>query len=62
VDEIDENEWTYLTRTEKPVGIIQNYNYQIYKVSQNDSETGEPLGIENIVEDTPLLINIKGCG
>ena len=29
---------------------------------QNDPETGEPLGLENVVEDTPLLINIKGCG
>jgi hypothetical protein len=29
VDEIAENEWAYLTRTEKPVGIVQNYNYQI---------------------------------
>ena len=31
-------------------------------LSQIDPETGEPLGIENVVEDTPLLINIKGCG
>jgi len=45
VEEIEENEWAYLTRTEK----------------QADPETGEALE-DNIVEDTPLLINIKGCG
>jgi len=45
VDEIEESEWAYLTRTEK----------------QTDPETGEVLA-DNIVEDTPLLINIKGCG
>ena len=28
---------------------------------QADPETGEALE-DNIVEDTPLLINIKGCG
>jgi len=45
VDEIEENEWAYLTRTEK----------------KTDPDTGEALA-DNIVEDTPLLINIKGCG
>jgi hypothetical protein len=28
-------------------------------VSQVDPETMEPLGIEMVVDDTPLLINIK---
>jgi len=46
VEQIPENEWAYLTRTEKP----------------NNPETGKPLGVEYVVEDTPLLINIKGCG
>ena len=30
-------------------------------IDQADPETGEALE-DNIVEDTPLLINIKGCG
>lgn len=51
VDEIPQKEWAYLRRTEKLT-----------------DEKNEPLldkdGIqfEEIVEDTPLLINIKGCG
>lgn len=27
-----------------------------------DPDTGEPTGVEYTVKDTPLLINIKGCG
>ena len=27
-----------------------------------DPDTGEPTGLELTVKDTPLLINIKGCG
>ena len=27
-----------------------------------DPDTGEPTGLEFTVKDTPLLINIKGCG
>jgi len=52
VEEIQDNEWAYLTRTER----------------QADPDTGAPLTDENgnmlehVVEDTPLLINIKGCG
>ena len=34
-----------------------------FKLQQNDPETGEPSeDLEYIVEDTPLLVNIKGCG
>ena len=29
---------------------------------QIDPETGQVLNTEYVVEDTPLLINIKGCG
>jgi len=46
ISSLPKNSWQDLTRIEKPV----------------DPETKEPLGIEVIVEDTPLLINIKGCG
>jgi len=46
VMDLEESEWAYLTRTDKPI----------------DPETNKPSGIEVIVEDTPLLINIKGCG
>jgi len=51
VDDITEKDWAYLRRTDKPV-----------------DESGDPLldkegnQVENIVDDTPLLINIKGCG
>ena len=38
-----ENEWANLARTEK----------------MTDPETGEPLEDEEIIEDTPLLINLK---
>ena len=44
------------------LALVRNYNYKLILLSKNDPETGEPLGIENVVEDTPLLINIKGCG
>jgi len=45
--DIPDKEWAYLKRTEKPV----------------DPETGEPSeSLEYVVDDTPLLINIKGCG
>jgi len=43
---IDTKSWAHLTRTEK----------------QRDPDTGEPTGVEYTVKDTPLLINIKGCG
>ena len=43
VSSIAREDWANLRRTEKPV----------------DPESGEPLGIEYVVDDTPLLINIK---
>lgn len=46
VSDINPRYWADLTRIERPV----------------DPETLEPLGIEMVVDDTPLLINIKGCG
>ena len=46
VEDIQENEWAYLKRTER------------HAIA--DSEDGDLM--EHLVEDTPLLINIKGCG
>lgn len=51
IEDIPTKDWAYLRRTDKPV-----------------DDKGERLldkdlvPIENIVDDTPLLINIKGCG
>ena len=33
-----------------------------HKLFQIDPETNQPSGEERTVKDTPLLINIKGCG
>ena len=63
VDDIAENEWAYLTRSEKQVRshiVILFINHNFANAPQNNPETGET--VENKVEDTPLLINIKGCG
>jgi len=46
VSDLETHQWADLNRIEK----------------LRDLETDEPLGVEIIVEDTPLLINIKGCG
>ena len=43
VEDIQEAEWAYLSRTEK-----------------TDADADKL--VETVVEDTPLLINIKGCG
>ena len=47
VEDIQENEWAYLKRTESH--------------ADPDNEDDGDL-MEDVVEDTPLLINIKGCG
>ena len=46
LEEIQESEWAYLTRTER----------------HPDHDEGGGDVVEKVVEDTPLLINIKGCG
>jgi len=46
VDTIPQSQWANLKRTEKPV----------------DPDTNKPTGEQYVVDDTPLLINIKGCG
>lgn len=46
IENIDPKAWAHLTRTEKLI----------------DPETNQPSGEERTVKDTPLLINIKGCG
>jgi len=45
-DTIKQEDWAHLTRVERIL----------------DQTTGEPTGEEMVVYDTPLLINIKGCG
>lgn len=53
VSAIREGDWANLRRTEKPVDPENGQPL-------TDPETGEE--IEYVVDDTPLLINIKGCG
>jgi len=48
VDDFVESDWAYLTRMEKETVV--------------DTFTGEEEVKQTFVEDTPLLINIKGCG
>ena len=51
VEDIADNEWAYLTRREKLTDAEDKPLLD---------ENGEVQ--EHVVEDTPLLINIKGCG
>ena len=50
-----------ISHKNREAGEILKSNDNDDDIDQADPETGEALE-DNIVEDTPLLINIKGCG
>ena len=50
-----------ISHKDREAGEIRDIDDNDNNVDQFDPETGEALE-DNIVEDTPLLINIKGCG
>ena len=50
-----------ISHKDREAGEILDINDNYDDIDQADPETGEALE-DNIVEDTPLLINIKGCG
>ena len=60
--------WAYLDRTERPVGGCGAGDLGLATLSchtraQIDPDTGEQSTSEEyVVRDTPLLVNIKGCG
>ena len=63
--DIEEHEWAYLKRTEKPVSKLKKFMISLlvnfcYTIKM-DPDTGEPSDeLAYVVEDTPLLVNIKG--
>ena len=57
----DRGEWVGISHKDREAGEILDINDNYDDIDQADPETGEALE-DNIVEDTPLLINIKGCG
>ena len=50
-----------ISHKDREAGEILDIDDNDDDIDQADPETGEALE-DNIVEDTPLLINIKGCG